>query len=1024
MIRYFIKRPMAGGLVSLVVVILGVLALKVLPRQLYPAVLFPEFTVVAEYSSADAATMESLVTVPLEKELGRIDSLKRMHSLSEEGHTTLWMNFEKGSKSFEQLYSEIQQALDQASLPLGVQRPKVVQASTLEPLFAIVCYGEADAAQLQKMAHALKTQLEGLPGVRSVDAPGLQDPEWVVRVDSRKMIDRGFQLREVLEAVRTANQVSPGTVALTPDATIPVRIDQGFLHKTDLDGIILRSNRQGQQVHLNDIAESQEEIPTGSHILRMNGQPRVDLILTAQPSANVVALRQSVQNLLGDFRKSLPAGLRVDLTRDNAEEVSRRLAMLRGNVVWGAVLVIVVLIPMMNLRIILQLLWGIPFSVFGTFLLMRLSGLSLNIVSLVGLIIAIGMVVDGALMVADEIFHHQEAGVPWEEAVVLGAKDMFSEVVTTIVTTIMALAPLWFMKGYIGEMLADIPTVVSYVLIFSIAEAFLVLPAQLIWISRWNWVGAVEKKLAGLYRWVPLLSACVERISRKLIRWRLAVVLGLGLLCAGAVFVAKDMQFYWFSQSWLTEFYIKLKAPDDAGFERVDQEAQKIERFVSTWAPDEIVDFMTSISREDPQYAKIDIHLKPLNEQKRFSRKLMADLDKDLKRFSFFNEIVVDSNVGWGRSTPGVEWEVRANDFPMLTKVVQELMSRAKEIPGVQSVRTDLFGERKSLSVLSDKSQTAKAGILPDEISQTVQATFRGIWVTQLWNANVPINVILRLKSSSQDPETTLHETILSTAEGDYIPLLKVARISAALIPRWIRHEQGVRVASLYTELDGKTLSLGSFLEKLGPTVQSLRERYPECVIQTGEAEQEEDVTMDSFLWVSLVAFVLVFMMVGVLFQSVGETLLVFMTVVFGTVGGTLALWLHGQSWGFMAFLGLLALLGVVVDNAIVVVANAKAMERAGSSPEEAVSVSCARKVRPILLTVFTTFVGTLPMAYNWGGRDNILSPLGLVFSWGLLCSSLITFIGLPPCYMLLADVRRLARAVSKRGKKDEGPQA
>ena len=680
-------------------------------------------------------------------------------------------------------------------------------------------------------------------------------------------------------------------------------------------------------------------------------------------------------------------------------------------------LVCCVLVLFLNVRIALLTAIGLPIAFCATIAVMGLFGLSINLITMFGLIIVLGMLVDDGIIVAENCSRHLDNGLSSKEAAIVGTSEVAKPVITTVITTIAAFSPLLFMEGMLGKFIWGIPLVVMIALGASLFEALIILPSHF---ADFVHFGKNKFKSREELPWFKKIVSFYTGLITKALSRRYWVFSGLILVFIITILFATRMPFVLFSsEDGVEQFYIRAEAPVGTNIYTMNKLIQQVEEKVAKLPKNQLEAYTTSVGsigetwmfdpygKSGGHTAQIIVYLTPYTQRKMKVNKIIDTLREKIKGIQGFDKVYFEKHEGGPPVGKAVAVQVRGEKFSVLEKISNEIMEFLKSIKGVSDITSDYEIGRGEVRVVINEEQAARAYISVGDIASSVRYAFKGGVATSIKpvKAEEEIDVIVRFPESYRSKRAAFGKIFIPNKFGNLIPLNKVARLEDKLSMTRIRHLDGKRVITVRADVDNKNITSLKANKALESKFKNLPKKYPGYRIKYA-GEQEENVkSARSFVRAFGLAAFFIFLILAASFNSLIQPIIVMMAIPFGLIGVIWAFIFHGLPLSFFMMMGIIGLTGIVVNDSIVLVEFINNLRRKGVDRRDSIVKAGQLRLRPVLLTTITTSLGLAPTAYGIWGGDPFLKPMALTIVWGIICATLLTLIVLPCIYAIVDDL-------------------
>ncbi len=1022
--RFSVNNSLFVNLISVIILIIGGITVFGLNREVFPNVAFDMVTVSTVYPGATPEDIEKLITVPIEKEIKEVDGIKEVVSSSAVGVSLVQIKIDPDESNKQKVVRDIQSAVDRVKdLPKDIYEDPVVTEITSKnyPIIEVSLSGDMTEKKLQEYADALEDELEDIEGVARIQKSGYRDKEMQILVDEEKLKEFYVSIDEIAMALALRNVSIPAGRLNTATTEYSIRTSGEFETKEEVENVIIRANDAGNWLRIKDVARVEDTFKDEDIINKTLGTRSINLVVMKKESGDAISMVRDVRGVCARFLEKIPGNLEISFVNDYAFYANRRLRVLRNNAWFGMILVIACMLIFLQKRIAFLTVLGIPIAFFCTFIVMDMMGITVNLISMFGLVIVLGMLVDDGIIVAENVYRYIEDGMPPRQAAVKGTEEVMGAVVSAVLTTVAAFTPLLFMSGLIGKFVRNIPTVVIIALMASLGEALIILPSHLADFVRVKYDAA--GKPVGLARdmpWFRRLVSIYTRVVRAAIRRKYKVIIGISAVLAICGFVAfYVIKFILFPYSGINFFFIRAEAPIGTPLEKTNELIAPIEDIISQLPGDELDTYVTMIGniqeeRQDPfarqasNLAQVTVYLTQEQDRKRKVEEIVAEVREKAKDIKGFDDMRFDLPQTGPPVGKAVEARIRGEDFETLDKIAFEYMDYMKTIDGTTDITWDHKPGKEEIRVKVDHNRATLAGLSIGQIAKTIRGVFQGEIATKIKpvKAEEETDVTIRFEEAKDASTLDIFDKILiANRFGNLIPLNKVATIEKVPGATTIHHLDGKRVVTASSNVDTKkttSLKVNSMLEK---KFSDLSDRYISYSVKYGGEQEETLDSLKSLLKAFFFAFLVVYMILASFFKSLVQPFVVMLAIPFGLIGVVLAFLLHGLPLSFMAIMGVVGLNGVVVNDSIVLVDFINKLRNEGMSRAESIVKAGQMRIRPVILTTVTTAGGLSTVAYGLGGKDPFLVPMAVALCWGLVFATALTLIVVPCVYSIIDDI-------------------
>jgi multidrug efflux pump len=1030
--RLALKRQVTVLTLLVLIVIAGLYCYITLPRESFPDITIPYVFVNTKYEGVAPEDMEKLITIPIERKLKGIADVEEIRSTSAEGISTVAIKF-LPKVDIDDAVQKVRDKVDLAKSDLPADLPddptiEEVNFSDL-PVIRVVLSGPFTLRRLQNLAEQFEDRIEAVPGVLDTRISGGLEREIHVEFDLDRVGAYGVPFTSLINAVTRSNVNMPGGSMDIGEGKYMVRVPEDFKHPAEIFSIVAFV-RDGKPVYLKDVAFIRDAFKDPLTRSRINGETSVTLAVQKRSGENIVRVTDEVKRVVEEMKPTLPPALRVDLTSDMSNDVRLMVSDLENNILSGLILVLAVIFLFIGGRSAIFVALAIPYSMFLTFSLLTGLDVTMNMVVLFSLILALGMLVDNGIVIVENIYRHMQEGESREEAAREGTNEVAWPVITSTLTTLGAFIPMLFWPGIMGEFMGFLPLTLILALSSSLFVALVINPVLS---SRYQTVKVLPPTAKP--RKLPL----VKRIYRRFLVWSLdhrlivisiAFFLLLGTLSAYSIF-GKGVEF--FPESEPRRAYVHLKAPEGTNLDASDKLVTRVEQIASEYPDVRYVIANAGSVGGDPfsqggtgtHINRVALDFKDFHDRSRPSSGIIKEMRERILNEIHGAEIQVEKEEEGPPTGPPVNLEISGEDILVLGELSHRIKSTIKDIPGLVDLKDNFVRGKPEIVVRVDKEKSALMGLDTYTIAYTVKAAINGVKVGVFREGKEEYDIIARLPAKDRESVEGLKRITVSGPNGEPIPLTSLAEITLTSGVGAIQRLDQKRVVTLSGDVSGR---LANDVIREIDTLLSREIEWPKGYTYRFTGEQREQENAQAFLSKAfLSALFLIFLVLITQFNSLLSPLIVLTSVLLSLIGVFFGLLVTGTAFGIiMTGIGIISLAGVVVNNAIVLIAYYKQLMDEGLSSREALEQAGMVRFRPVMLTAITTILGLLPMAtgisfdfrrfaFDIGGESSQWwGPMAVAVIFGLGVATLLTLIVVPVLCSLADKIE--SRAAGKAG--------
>jgi HAE1 family hydrophobic/amphiphilic exporter-1 len=1072
LIDFSLRRRVTVTMCAIALVVFGVVAFTRLPINLLPNMSYPTLTVETKYPGAAPGEIETLLSRPVEEAVGIVAGVQRITSVSRPGLSQVTLEFGWG-RNMDFAALDVREKLDLVNLPREAEKPVVLRLDpNNDPIVRLYLSGGENLYQLRYLAdEILKKDLESTEGVAAIKVNGGYEEEIQVHVDQGKLSLLGLGIQDVNQRLQRENVNQAGGSLYEQEARYLVRARNEFKNLDDIMKTVLVS-KDGRNVLMSDVASITRGHKQRESITRFGGREAVELALYKEGDANTVAVASAIDKRLEPIRKELPEGVQVVTGVDQSRFIRASIREVIVSALEGGLLsVLVILLFLKDLSSTLIISVSIPISIIATFFLMYQTGTTLNIMSLGGLALGVGMLVDDSIVVLEAIVKRRERGESGAVAAARGAAEVGRAVVASTLTTVAVFVPVVFVEGVAAQLFRDQALTVSFSLLASLVVSLTLIPmvSALMDAARPPGDAAFALPPAGASRfrrsahrvfgvWAPAGLRAVRRGARGawgllarlarpisstfdrafdaglrlypvVLRWSLrnpgtVLSVALGMFVASLV-MAQGLGIDLIPSFSQGEFSFLVELPEGTPLEATDRFVADVQSVIEddprVLSASSIIGgaglSLTQTGTEGENAARIQVRMKP--ETRRSDEEAVAAVLRRRLEASRIARYKFERPSYFTFRTP-IEVEVYGDDLAQLQSATATLKTAIEKVPGLVDVKSSMEIGNPELQITFHRDNLARLGLDLSQVAETVRDKVQGVVATRFLEGDREINILVRSVAVGQAKVDDVGSLIVGQRDGVPIFLKSVAEVRLAEGPSEIRRVGQKRAAVISGNLAGRSMgAVAADVRRVLADAGAPGAGLPSGVI-AGLSGQEEEMerSFRSLKLALALAIFLVYLVMACEFESLLHPFVVMFTVPLGIIGAVLALRLSGHTVNVVAMIGAVMLAGIVVKNAIVLIDAVNMLRREGMSREAALVEAGLRRMRPILMTTATTILGLLPMAFGLGEGAELRAPLAVTVIGGLTVATALTLLVIPVLYVLLD------RGLAYRGAESGAPVA
>ena len=1040
-IRWITEHPLAANLLMIFVLVAGLASATSITQKTFPDFTLEVVDVTVVYPGASPAEIEQSVVRPIEDQLGSIDGVDEVSATAREGVGSVSLSLALGEDVATKL-DEIRTEIDRIdTFPEDAEAPLVVQQAQRERALEIVLHGDASERTLKAEVERLEDELVRLPGVSFVQVGNVRSDEIAVEIERDALAAYGLTLEEVARTVGANSLELPGGALDTATLDVPLRTVGRNYTAREFAAIVLRTDLDGRAVRLRDVARIDDGFEDVDRIATLDGERAASLSVFRVGSEQVLELVDAVRTHLDtEFEPSLPVGLDVTIWQNDAKDLQGRKDLLFKNAAIGLALVMLCLTLFLDFRLAAWAAAGIGVSFVASFIVMGPLGISINMISLFGFILAIGIVVDNAIVIGENVFAEAERGRPAQEAAVVGAQRMAVPVIFSALTTIVAFTPLLQLPGLLGKFLGDIPRIVIIVLALSLLQSLLILPRNLASVDfegrkRPNVVLRVLARVRGL------IDAGLRRFTRgpleaglrfATLRWAVPLaaavalmVLSVGLLKHGHV---KFSFFPSIEGSYVT---VDVEMADGTAFERTVAVAERVGEAAARAGaaveaelppgglPGPLVEGVQAVVGQGAlttgpnggpgtvggTFAHVVVRLLDAELRSFPTSDFEAAWRDEIGALAGVKRLSLSSNVV--NAGDPIALELSVPDGQDIRPVLDGVHAMLETLPGVRELTDDASSGRLEY-VLALRPAARVYGLDLASLAAQVRGGFFGVEAARVQRGGDDVEIVVRLPAEDGDSVEDLLDLRVRTAAGDLVPLRSVARIDESRGPNEILRRDGRTITTLTGDVDVATITASEanawIRENLVP---GLVERHPGLIVEFGGEQRTQGDAGAALGKAFAGAMLVIFALLALIFRSWVQPIVVMAAIPLGLIGAVAGHLIEGIPLGLLSIFGIIGLSGVVINNSLVMIDRYNEYLSKGHDTRSAVIEGTKERFRPILLTSVTTFLGIYPLIMETSLQAQFLVPLAVSIGYGVLFGTVIILGAVPALFVAQAKLFR-----------------
>lgn len=1015
--KFSVNKPVTITMMVLVVVLLGAISLTRLPIDLFPEFEVPVAIVTTSYSGAGPEEIENLITRQIEGAVSTVGSIDTVSSISSEGSSIVIAQFNFGV-DMDNAALEMREKVDlvKGILPEDSEEPMVLKIDpNAMPIIQVALTSGGDLARLQELAEDTFSQrFERLDGVASVDISGGYTREIDIKVNQSQLSGMGLSIGQLSQLIGASNLNYPGGSVDKGDQNLSVRVTGEFRSIEEIRQMPITLST-GDVIRLGDIADIELVNRELSSISRTDGRESINISIQKQSGRNTVQVAELIHEELEKLEKDYPE-IGFQVVMDNSLYIIQAINTVAKNAIFGSILAIVILyIFLKNLRTTTIIGISIPISLIASFILLYFNGITLNIMTLGGLAMAVGMLVDSAIVVLENIFRFRTEGMSKYDAAVKGASEVGMAITASTLTTIAVFIPIVFVEGFVGTIFKDFALTVTLSLAASLVVSLTLIPmlsSKILTVSEDN---GKRRKLEKVYDRFDQIYSKIEDGYKSLLEKGInnrkkTIVISLVIFVLSIASIAVvGMEFLPATDEGMISIDIKL--PLGASLEKVDKLTIEVEEVLSDIL--EIESFAANIGAGgfmmgrgmggSSNSSAISLMLIPLSERDRSTSEVSEEIRTRLRDIPGAEFAVSEtSNMGMISSGTPISISIKGPELDVLERISNDFKGMIQSVQGTREVTTSISDAVPLVQVAVDKEMAASYGLTTAQVATGVRSNSTGTVVSRLKQAGDEIDIVIKPMGDITESLNNFSQLEISSPTGANIPLSQIADITIEKGPTSIRRDNQERVVTVTSQIIDRDLN---------SIVQDIEMKFGSYELPEGYSyliggENEEMIDAFTQLAQALgLAIILIYMVMAAQFESLIYPFIIMFTIPLAFSGGALGLFLTGRSLGVTALIGVIILAGIVVNNGIVLIDYINVLRKEGYSRLDAILKAGPVRLRPILMTTLTTVLGLIPITLGIGEGAELMAPLGSVVISGLTLSTILTLVLVPVIYIIFDDI-------------------
>ncbi|RYY61301.1 MAG: efflux RND transporter permease subunit [Chitinophagaceae bacterium] len=1009
-----LRRPVLAIVMNIIIVVFGIIGFKFLGIRDYPAIDPPNISVRTSYAGANADIIETQITEPLEKSINGVAGIKNMTSSSSNGTSNINVEFDLGI-DLEAAANDVRDKVSQAqrSLPPDLEAPPVVSkadASSDAILSMTVQSNTRNQLEMTEYANnVLVEKLQTIPGVSGIQIWGEKRYAMRIWIDPAKLTSFGLTAGDVQAALLRENVELPSGKIAGSNTELTVRTFGRLNTEEEFDNVIIK-NVSGADVKVKDIGEAILGPENEETALRESGIPMIALAIVPQPGSNYVSISDEFYRRLDQIKKDVPDDVKINIALDQTRFIKKSISEVEETLLISFILVVLIIyLFFRDWLIALRPLIDIPVSLIGAFFIMYLMGFTINVLSLLAIVLATGLVVDDGIVVTENIYKKMERGMDKWSAALHGSKEIYFAVIATSITLAVVFLPIIFLQGFVGSLFREFGIVVAGAVLISAFVSLTLTPVLNVLLTKKG-----EHKHSWFYRKTePFFRGMENGYQRALtgfmkVRWISFVVIA---ACGALIyFIGGSLQSELAPMEDRSQFRLQLSAPEGTSFDAMDQYVNQLATFMVDSVPEkQVVLSMTApgFSGGNVNNGNVRVTLVEPKDRNRSQEEIVNMVNRNLGKYNAGRAFAIQEQTIQVNRRGGqpVQFVIQNNNFDKLTAIIQPFLDEASKSDVLQQVDVDLKFNKPELRVVIDRLKASELGVSVSSISETLQLAYSNRRLGYFTKEGKQYQVMGQVARNDRDDPNDLKTLFVRNNRDEMISLDNLVIAEESNTPPTIYHFNRYKSATISAGLKpGKTV--GDGIDEMNRIAAQLLDDTFSTALSGSSRDFQESSSNTSFAF--LLALGLIFLILAAQFESFIDPLIIMITVPLAIAGAVLTLWLFGHTLNIFSQIGMIMLIGLVTKNGILIVEFANQNRKSGMDKQEAAIFSATQRLRPILMTSLAMALGALPLALSLGAAATSRIPLGVVIVGGIMFSLLLTLFVLPAMYTYMSGKKKV----------------
>lgn len=1034
-ISWFARNSVAANLLMICILVGGFLTAMTINKKVFPDVELNVISVFVAYPGAAPQEIEEGINIKIEEAIKEVEGIEKTVSTASEGSGSVQITVET-SYDPDKVLDEVKLLIDAiATFPASIEKPSIYRRKPTENVLYVSVYGDLALPAMKELAKDIREEITSLPGISRADVIGVPNYEIAIEVTEFKLQEYGLTFLQVAQAVQSSSIDLPGGSIKAVDGNILLRTKGQAYTGSEFEQIVVKTNSDGSRIYLSDIANVNDGFTEGLNYTRFNQQEVVMIEVFSVGDQSSLNISQKVNAYIAEKKTQLPQSIKLDIWGDMAYYLQGRLDLMLNNMFSGALLVFLVLALFMRIRLAFWVMMGLPVCFLGTLLLMPLEmfSLSINMITLFAFIMVLGIVVDDAIVIGESSYSEIERSGQSLDSVVRGAQRVAMPATFGVLTTIAAFVPMIAVDGPMVAFTGAIGYVVILCLIFSLVESKLILPAHL---ARMK-VKPPKEKPGALDRMRARFDAALKHfiyniyrpILERAIQYRysvLATFIGLLFIC-GSLLGGGFVRWVFFPNIPSDFIQVRVEMTESTSEETTMRTAQVIEEALfktnaqlqTTYGDDVIKHSFVNMNSQSSIFLFAELKK---GENRQINGVEIAEAWRaNIPELPGVKKLELNASTGVGGGDP-ISFQLVGKNLASLNAATKELKAKLREYDGLYDISDSASSGRQEIT-LAVKPSAEALGISLSNLAQQVRWSFYGYEAQRILRGKEEIKVMVRYPKEDRRSIGHLEQMRIRTPNGTEVPFSSVATINIGEGVSSITRIDGQRSISVSANVNKDKIEPGKVIEDIESTfIPSLLAKYPDLQSQLGGEAKEESEAIWGLVKGAFFALFAIYALMAIPLKSYGQPLIIMSVIPFGVIGAIFGHFVMGLSLSLLSLFGIVALIGVVVNDSLVMVDFVNQSRAAGHHIKQSVVDAGCSRFRPIILTSLTTFFGLVPILMETSLQAQILIPMAASIAFGILFSTVITLFLVPSLYVIGSDITATKRKIGGLYSSDSEP--